>query len=215
MEQIELMATTREALGKKVRFLRRQGITPVHLFGHGIESVALQCDAAQLQHVLAQAGRTRLISLRLDKAKKPRNVVIRETQRDPLTGKLLHVDFYQVKMAEKMKVEVPIILVGEAPALRSKGSMLMQELNSLAIECLPSEIPTSVELDIGCLMEAEQAIRVRDIVMGEGISVSDDPERIVVKIGALLTEKVEEAVAEEVLEAHKVVQLPEEEPEEE
>ena len=67
MEHMELPATTREILGKKVRFLRRQGITPAHLFGHNVASVALQCDTAQLKHVLAQTGQTRLISLKLDK----------------------------------------------------------------------------------------------------------------------------------------------------
>ena len=82
MEQIELQAATREILGKKVRFLRRQGITPVHLFGHNVKSLALQCDTAQLQQVLAQAGKTRLVSLQLDKGKKPRSIMIREIQKD-------------------------------------------------------------------------------------------------------------------------------------
>jgi len=123
MEQIELQVTNREILGKKVRFLRRQGITPIHLFGHDVESMALQCDTPQLKQVLAQAGKTSLISLRLDTAKKPRNVVTREVQRDPQTGALLHADFYQVRMAEKIKVDVPIVLVGEAPALKSKENI--------------------------------------------------------------------------------------------
>jgi len=212
MEQIELRATTREVLGKKVRFLRRQGITPVHLFGHGIESAALQCDTGQLQRVLAQAGKTRLIGLKLDKAKKPRNVVVREIQRDPQTGELLHVDLYQVRMAEKIKVEVPIVLVGEAPALRSKGNMLMQELSRLTIECLPDEIPPSIALDLSPLTEAEQAIQVKDIVLDEGITVFDDPEYVVAKITALPVEKVEEVVVEEeVIEAAEAAPLPEEE----
>ena len=209
MEQIELLATTRDILGKKVRFLRRQGVTPVHLFGHDIESLALQCDTGQLQHALAQAGKTRLINLRLDKAKKPRNVVVREVQKDTRTGKLLHVDFYQVSMAEKIRVEVPIVLVGEAPALRFKETVLAQELNSLAIECLPNEIPPSVELDLSSLTEGEQAIQVKDIVLDEGITILNDLEQIVVKISARPVERVEEvAVAEE-------VEAPEEKPKEE
>ena len=215
MEQIELRATTREVLGKKVRFLRREGITPVHLFGHDIESVALQCDTTQLQRILAQAGKTRLIGLRLDKAKKPRNVVVREIQREPRTGELLHVDFYQVRMEEKIKVEVPIVLVGEAPALESRENMLMPELSSLTIECLPDEIPPSIELDISSLTEAEQAIQVKDIALDEGITVFDDPEHIVVKISALPVEKVEEVAVEEAVEAPEAAPAPEEEPKEE
>ena len=209
MEQIELLATTREILGKKVRFLRRQGITPMHLFGHDVESMALQCDTAQLQHILAQAGKTRLISFRLDKAKKPRNVVVREVQRDPRTGELLHVDFYQVRMEEKIRVEVPIVLVGEAPALKLKENVLAQELNSLTIECLPDEIPPSVELDMSPLTEGEQAIQVKDIVLGEEITILNDPEQMVVKISARPVERVEE------VEVPEAAPLPEEEPKEE
>ena len=204
MEQIELQATSREILGKKVRFLRRQGITPVHLFGHNVESVALQCETAQLQQVLAQAGKTRLISLKLDKGKRPRNVVVREIQKDPQTSELLHIDFYQVRMAEKIKVEVPIVLVGEAPALKSKENMLEQELNNLTVECLPDRIPDSVKLDLSSLNETEQAIKVKDIILGEGITVFDDPEHTVVKISLRHVEKVEEKVVEEVVEAPEV-----------
>ena len=200
MEQIELEVATREILGKKVRFLRRQGTTPVHLFGHGIESEALQCDTARLQRVLAQAGRTKLIDLKLDKAKKPRKIVIREIQRNPQTGELLHVDFYQVRMAEKIKVEVPIVLVGEAPALKLKENMLVQDLTSLTIECLPDEIPASVELDLSPLTEVEQLIRVKEIILSEGVTVLNDPEHTVVKISSRPVEKVEEVVEEEIVE---------------
>ncbi len=194
MKQTELLATTREILGKKVRFLRRQGITPTHLFGHNVESVALQCDTAQLKRVLAQTGRTRLISLKVDEAKKPRNVVIREVQREPRTSELLHVDFYQVSMAEKIRVEVPIVPVGEAPALKSKGNFLMQELNSLSVECLPGEIPNRVDIDLTSLTEVGQAIHVRDITLDKEGTILNNPEQLVVKISA---RHIEELVEEE------------------
>jgi len=221
MEQIELRVTTRETLGKKVRFLRRQGITPTHLYGHDVESVALQCDTPQLQQVLAQAGKTRLISLRLDKAKNPRNVMVREIQRDAQTSELLHVDFYQVRMAEKIKVEVPIVLVGETPALKLKENMLLHDLNSLSIECLPGKVPTNVEVDLSFLTEAEQVIRVEDITLDEEITVLSDPGLVVARISSRPVEKVEEevvveeVVAEEVAEAPEAAPLPREESKEE
>lgn len=204
MEQIELKATKREALGKKVKALRRQGITPVHLFGHGIESLSLQCDAVELRQVMARAGRTRLVNLTVDNEKAPRNIVIREVQTDPLIGASLHVDFYEVRMTETVKVEVPIVLVGEAPALKLKENILAQELNSLDVECLPAQIPTSINVDISSLTAAEQAIRVKDITMGEGIVILNDPEVLVVKITVQHEERppVKEAVAKaEVAEA--------------
>ena len=210
MKQIELIVTSRGVLGKKVRFLRRQGIIPLHLFGHNVESLALQCDGAQLKKVLAQAGKTRLISLKLDKGKKPRDVVVREIQKDMRTDELLHVDLYQIEMTEKIRVEVPIIVVGEAPALKSKENVLLQELNSLTVECFPNEIPANVKVDMSSLAERDQAIRVENVILGEEVAILNDPELVVVKVGSRPKERVEEVVAEEVAE----VSSPEEEPKE-
>ena len=212
MKQTELLATTRETLGKKVRFLRRQGITPVHLFGHNVESVALQCDTAQLKRVLAQTGRTRLISLKVDEAKKPRNVVIREVQREPRTSELLHVDFYQVSMAEKIRVEVPIVSIGEPPALKLKENFLTQELNSLSVECLPGEIPNRVDIDLTSLTEVGQAIYVKDIILDKEGTILNNPEQLIVKINVRRIEELVEEVAEEVEEVEALAedQLPEE-----
>jgi len=211
MDKIELDVTHREILGKKVRHLRRQGITPVHLFGHGIESLALQCDTGELERVLAQAGHTGLIGLKLGKEKKPRTVVVREFDRDWRKGQLLHVDFYQVKMEEKIKLEVPVVLVGEAPALNFKTNMLEHELGTLTVECLPAKIPTSLEVDISFLTEPEQAIRVKDVTLDAGITVLNDPELVVAKISLRPVEKVEEKVVEELVEvAEEAVEAPEE-----
>jgi large subunit ribosomal protein L25 len=189
MDKIELKVTNREILGKKVKHLRRQGITPVHLFGHGIESLALQCDTGELERVLSQAGQTRLISLKLAKEKKPRTAVVREFDRDWRKGELVHVDFYQV------------VLVGEAPALKSKTTMLEHALGTLTVECLPAKIPTSLEVDISSLTEPDQTIRVKDVILEEDITVLNNPELVVVKISLRPVEKVEEKVVEEVVEA--------------
>ena len=211
MEQIELKAASRHILGKKVRFLRRQGITPVHLFGHGIESLALQCDTIQLGQVLTQAGKTKIISLQLDKTKSPRNAMIREIQKEPRTGELFHVDLYQVRMAEKIKVEVPIVLVGEAPALKLKENMLAQELHRLSIECLPDQIPPSIELDLSPLTEADQAILAKDLKLDEGITILTDPEHVIAKISLRHVEKEEVEEVEAVAEVAEEAPAPEEE----
>ncbi|MFC2056994.1 50S ribosomal protein L25 [Chloroflexota bacterium] len=205
---MELVANTREILGKKVKVLRRQGITPVHLFGRNVEPMPLQCDTTELRHVLAQAGKTGIVGLKLDKVKKPRSVMVREVQKEPRTGELLHVDFYQVRMEEKIRVEVPIVLVGEAPALKSKENFLAQGLNTLTIECLPDEIPSRVELDLGSLNEVEQAIHVEDIVLDENITVLNNPEQLVAKISAGFVEKV---IEEAEVEAEALEEEPKEE----
>jgi large subunit ribosomal protein L25 len=203
MDKLELKVANREILGKKVKHLRRQGITPVHVFGHGIESLALQCDARELERVLSQAGQTRLINLKLAKEKKPRTVVVREFDRDWRKGGLLHVDFYQVKMEEKIRVEVPVVLLGEAPALKSKANMLDHELGTFTVECLPARIPSSIEVDIGSLTELDQAIRVKDVPLDKDVTVLNSPDLVVAKISFRPVEKVEEKVVEEVIAAEE------------
>ena len=200
MDKIELKVTKREILGKKVKHLRRRGITPVHVFGHGIESLALQCDSIELERVLGQAGQTRLVSLKLAKEKKPRTVVVREFDRDWRRGELVHVDFYQVKMEEKIRLEVPIILTGEAPALKFKDNMLEHELGTFTVECLPANIPDKIEVDISSLTQLDQTIRVKDVTLDKDIAVLNSPDLVVAKVGLRPVEKVE-AVAEEVVAA--------------
>ena len=196
MDKIELKVTKRDILGKKVRFLRHQGVTPVHLFGHGIESMALQCDTAELRQVLAKAGEAKLIDVKLSSEKRPRSVLVREIQVDLPRRELLHVDFYQVRMEEAIKVEVPITLIGEAPALKARENTLVQELDTLTVECLPANIPASIELDISSLTEAGQVLRVKDIELEKGVAVLNDPEVVVATISV---QRVEEVVAEKVV----------------
>ncbi len=195
---MDLTANTREIRGKKVKVLRRQGITPVHVFGHGIEPEALQCDTIELQKILSQAGTTGIVGLKLDKSRKKRNVMVREVQKEPRTGQVLHVDFYQIRMEEKLKVEVPIILTGEAPALKLKENFLSHELDNLSVECLPDDIPSHIEVDVSILEEADQSIFVQDIVLGEEVTVLNNPDQLVAKINVKHIEKeieVEEAEA--------------------
>jgi len=206
LEDLKLKATPRNVLGKKTRFLRRQGITPVHLYGHNVKSLALQCDTDELEHLIAQAGRTRLISLEID-SDRPRTVFVREIQRHPINHELLHVDFYQVKKGEKILVDVPIVLVGEAPAMKGKGRMLVHGITSLSIECLPGSVPPQIEVDLSQLEEVEQAIHVRDITLGPEVTVRNDPEQLVVKVSqAVVKEAVEEAVPEAVEEVEAEVE---------
>jgi len=218
MEGLKLKADKRTILGKKTRFLRRQNITPVHLFGHGLKSQALQCDTAELQHIISRAGETRLISLEIEEGKQPRSTFIREIQRAEPGGHLLHVDFYQVKRTEKMKVDIPLIMVGEAPAMKERGRILTRGVSVLSIECLPDKIPPRIEVDITPLEEMGQAIYVRDITLSPDITLFTDPDQMVVKVSETAREKAEEIVtgveAEAKAEAEGEVAAAEEKPEE-
>lgn len=198
MEQIELSAATRDILGKKVRFLRRQGLTPANLYGHNIKSTALQVDTIQLKHTLAKAGKSSLVALKVDSEKRPKMVIIRDIQREPLTGGLLHVDLFQVEMEEKIKIEVSLLFVGEAPAIRDRGGILVQNMNSVEVECLPANMPHNIEVDLSVLQEIDQAVHVKDLSVDEGVTILTDPEQSIVQIAR---SKVEVEIAEELVAA--------------
>ena len=195
MEQIELAVDHREALGKSVKALRRQGITPVHLFGRGIDSLSLQCETSGLIRVLAEAGQTRLVGLKIAGEKKPRSVLVRGVQVSPVKSGLIHVDFFQVSLAERVRVDVPIILTSEAPITKQKEYILVQDMDSLSVECLPADMPNEATLDLAVLTEPDQSLKVGDIDLGEGVTIIDDPEHVVARIAMLRLS--EEEVAED------------------
>ena len=194
MERLELEVSKREVTGKKVKLLRRDGITPANLYGHGIDSMALQGDAKHLKQMLAKAGKTDLISLKIADAKTARKVLIREVQRNPLTGELFHVDFYQVRLTEKIKAEIPLVFVGEAPALKIKNTSVLHLIDTLTIEALPDHLPHNFEVDLSSLIDTDVAIHVKDIPLGEGITLFSDPEHMVVRVVEARREEIVEVV---------------------
>jgi large subunit ribosomal protein L25 len=201
MKRLELEVSKRDITGKKVRFLRRQGIVPANIYGHGIDSTAINVDAKSLKHLLARVGSTDLISIKIDDTKNPLRVLIRDIQRDPLNDDLLHVDFYHVRMDEKIKADVPLAFIGEAPVLKKiKNSSVLHLIDSLHIEALPDDLPHSLEVDVSSLEELDSAIHVKDIHLGDGITLLSDPEQMAVKVIEARKEEipVEVAVEEEV-----------------
>lgn len=196
----ELKVKSRDSLGKKVRFLRRQGLTPANLYGPKTESIPLQVETSLLERLIATVGRNALITLKVDGAKEPRLVMIRDIQRDPLTGALLHVGFFQIEVTHKVRAEIPLIFLGEAPAAKSPRAMLIQNLTSLQVEGLPTDLPRSIEVDLSLLEEMNQAIHVREIPMDDRLEVLTDPDEVVVHVVETRAPVEEEEVKEEVKE---------------
>ena len=197
MATFELKATKRHIEGKKVQGLRRQGITPAHLFGPDVESLAIQCDTPALRNILVDAGHTKLVSLILGHEHAPRTVMIREVQIDNFKGGVLHVDFYQLNLKENIRVNVPITLTGESSAAKMKGNSLVQELNELTVLCLPTNIPSIVEVDISPLITADQMIRVRDLTAMPDVTIVNEPGVVVARIAVEVAEVVEKPKAAE------------------
>jgi large subunit ribosomal protein L25 len=196
LEREELKTSRRDISGKKVRFLRREGLTPANLYGPGIESIPLQAETAVFKSLLYKVGRNALISLRIDGDKKPKMVMLRDIQRDPLTGSLLHVDFFQVEMTHKVRADVALVFVGEAPAAKSRRVMVIESLNHLHVEALPADLPSHIEVDLSVLEEIDQAIHVRDVAAGEGVEVLTEPDQVIARVMESKVEEVEEVVEE-------------------
>jgi large subunit ribosomal protein L25 len=182
-------------LGKKVKALRRSGITPANVYGHRVQSQAVEVDTATLAHTLKTLERNAILSLRIEGEKAARPVIVREVQRDILNDKILHVDFYQVSLAEKMKADVPLILVGKAPAVDELGGILLQGLDSIAVEALPADIPPHVEVDISSLTTFDSSVHVRDLVIDPKVHILTEGDSVITSVAP--PRKVAEAAAAE------------------
>ena len=184
MDAISLEVTPRDVVGKKVSALRRAGMTPVHLYGKGVDSRALQGDTATVARVVNQVGQNIPLYLKVSDTREQDLVFVREVQRHPITNQILHVDFYRVEATQRVRGEVPVILTGEAPAVRVHRGVLMQALYTLVVECLPMDTPERIEVDISHIEELDQDVRVSDIAVDQAITILTDAEELVVRINA-------------------------------
>ena len=188
-------------MGKKVKQLRRQGITPANIYGRGIASQAVQVDTKTMSHTLRRAGRNTILSLRVEGEKAVRPVMVRDIQRNPVTDELLHLDFYQISLTEKMHAEVTVVVTGTAPAVSELGGILLQVVETVTVEALPAEIPPHLEADASRLRELDAAIHVRDLDAPPGVTILTDPDVVLVRVAAPRRAEEEVEAAAEVEEA--------------
>ena len=202
--RVELTAHKRTVQGKQVKQLRREGWIPGVMYGHDFDAVSLRFEARSLQHLLSRVGGSQLINIKIEGQKKPEAALVREVQRDPVRHNLLHVDFYRVKMTERLTAEIPLEMVGESPVVEQKEGILLQDLSSIEVECLPGDLVDAIEVDLSDLIELDQALYVRDLAVPAGIDVLTDPDEMIVHLVRLVEEEIVEEeellapVAEEV-----------------
>jgi large subunit ribosomal protein L25 len=192
-----LVAEERTILGKKVKKLRREGILPVNVYGKGVPSTSLQVKLHEFQDVYKQVGETSLLDLKYGDVTKP--VLIKSLQLDYKTFTPLHVDFYQVNLKEKIKTMVPVVLAGEAQAVKDNAGVLLQQLSDVEIEALPEGLPENIEVSVENLAAVGDQITVGDLKAPEGVVILTDPGQLIVKIGELTVaepEPEEEATEE-------------------
>lgn len=195
VNRIELSAEPRTALGKKVKALRRQGFVPANIYGH-TESTAVQLAAREADHTIRRAGKTQLITVNVNGGE-TETVLIKNWQRHPYKGDILHIDFYRVAMTETLRVDIPLRLVGEAPAIRATGGTLFQPISTVTIESLPGDLPDSIEVDISSLVDLDSAVHVRDLAIPDAVTLITDGDDVVARV---LPATVEPEAPEEVAE---------------
>ncbi len=196
----ETSGGTSHLFGKQVKTLRRNGITPAHLFGHAIDSEALQLPTKEVQDALKATGQNDLVTLEVKgegKRSHSTTVMVRNVQRNALTKEILHVDLYQVKLSKPIDVDVPLEFVGPSPAVDLKLGTLLHPTTELRVRGLPRKLPSSIQIDVSSLEEPHQAIRAEEIEMPDGITLVSSSEQIVANIVPLHRQEVEEVVAEE------------------
>lgn len=197
-QALVLTAEKRSIIGKQSKHLRNEGLLPAIVYGRAFEALPLVIDGKEFRQVYATAGGSQLIDLKIKGIKQSEKALVREVQRDPVSRSILHVDLYRVSMTERITTEVSLTLVGESRAAAASDAMIFHGVTSLEIECLPGDLPESIEVDLSKLEEIDQAIFVRDLEVGEGIEVLTDPDEMVVRVSTVRMELPEEEEEEEV-----------------
>jgi len=195
MEEIVLQAKKREKIGKKVKALRREGGLPAIIYGGSINPIPITLDAHSAGRVLSGITSSHMIAVNVDG--ELLNVLVRERQREPILGSLLHVDFLAVSLTEKLRANVMVELVGDAPAVKDYSFILVSGVEALEVESLPQNLPERVTVDISNLKEIGDAIYVRDISLPSDVEVLTDLDEMVALVTAPAAEEKEEAEEEE------------------
>ena len=195
--QLELTLTRRTTLGTRpVRRMRGDGVVPGVVYGRGMEPVPVVVNRKALGQVLhSKAGEHALVKLRFDDPKaweKP--ALIKSLQHHPVDGHVLHVDFHAIALTERIKVKVPLVLKGEPVGVKQEGGILEHFLREIEVECLPTEIPPSVDFDISA-MTIGQTIHVRDLTPAPNTKITTDPEGVIASVQKPKEEKPEEEAA--------------------
>lgn len=201
MEEIIFEANRREVVGKKVNALRRDGVLPAVVYGHNIDPISISLNYKEASKTLDSISPSALVVLDIEGEK--HYTLVRDKQRNPVRRTIIHVDFQAVSLTETVRADVNINLIGEAPAVDTYLGVLFPSLEQLSIECLPTDLPESIEVDISGLTEIGDSLLVGDIVAPEGVEILNDPEDVVVVV---IAQAVEEEAEEEEVELEEGVE---------
>ena len=180
---VSLQLEARPDRNQRLRALRRAGRLPAVIYGRRVDAVSVAVDAREFVRAFQKVGKTQLLDLQIGD-EPPRKALVREVQRDPRDGELLHVDFYQVNLLEKIESEVPLEIEGEVEVVVKGAADLLSGLHQLRVRCLPTDLPPAIRVDVSGLQAIDDEIRVRDLRLPAGVEVLDEPDELIVKVHA-------------------------------
>ena len=195
-KQTELEFQPREVLGKATKHLRKAGIIPANIFGHHEKSQAIQIDAVAFDQLVRGHHATSVIALRQPGKRGTQTALIRHVQHDPRSGKIIHVDFFRVSLTERITSKIPLRFVGEAPAVKLEGGVLLHLLDALEVECEAGDLVEFIEVDVTPLTEIDAMIHAGEIKLPANYTLLTDPHEGVAKVAATRAEIAEEAAEE-------------------
>ena len=187
MQTFSLEAKKRDILGKKVKKLRQEGLLPVTVYGKGIKSESLTVPTKEFLQVYGKAGETGLVELKFEGKDLP--TLISNVQIHALSRLPLHVEFRAVNLKEKIRANVPVELVGESPAVQNTVGVLLQTINEIEVEALPTDLPEKIEVDVAGLAEIDQQVTVGQLKIPSGVEVLTSAEDVVVKVAPAVSEE--------------------------
>jgi large subunit ribosomal protein L25 len=189
MEKVVIKATKRDVVGKQVKAMRREGKLPAVIYGKHTEPINISLDSHGASLALAKLTSSSIVTIDVDGKEYP--TLVREKQRDFIKNRLLHVDFLAVSLTEKIRATVALRFTGLSLAVKDFNAILVHNLEQLHVECLPTELPEYIQVDIGRLARPGEGLRVRDIAVADNIRVLEDEDTMVVVAAA---SKIEEAL---------------------
>ena len=208
---LELSLDAREAQGKANKRLRRAGIVPGVVYGRGEGSTNVQVDVKTFETLYRTAGRTSVIRFRLPGQTRATSGFIKSVQRHPLSGQPLHVDYLVVNLKQEMEVDVPLVFVGDPPAVEETGGTLLHNISSIHVKALPTDIPHEVEVNVSVLHTLDQAIHVRDLTLNRDLVqvLTDGDTLVATVVPPRAEEEPETVVGEGELEEAATAEVPE------
>lgn len=193
---ISLEAKNRETLGKENKALKEQGRIPAVVYGNGIKNILIDIDEKEFKKVFKQAGESSLVELLVGKEKKP--VLVHEIQKDPVTGQVIHIDFFQPSLKEEVEVAIPLVFEGVAPAEKDLGGTLNKNMLEVEVKALPQNLPHEIKVSVESLKTFEDHILIKDLVLPKDVTILKKPDEIVASV--LAPQKIEEELAAEITE---------------